>query len=150
MNLNELKAVRSDDVDRFTLKGLKEKAKVISVHDGDTLDVVFYLHGDNLVRFTCRLLGYDAPELKKKKPSRKALFARDFLAHICMGDDPDDFDDSRTWETDELPELLDDSDNLVYVKFEKFDSFGRALVNIKTSPGGQSINDLMSDFVDNQ
>jgi hypothetical protein len=87
--------------------------------------------------------------LKKKKPSQAALLTRDYLAHLCMGDDPDDFDDSATWGEDDLQELLDDNKNLVYVEFEEFDSFGRALVNIKTSPRGESINDMMSDFIDN-
>ena len=53
---------------------------------------------------------------------------------MYAGDDPDNFDDSATWGEDDLQELLDDNKNLVYVEFEKFDSFGRALVNIKTSP----------------
>ena len=153
MSLKDLKKVQNDDIDVFTLEGLKTKAKVISVHDGDTLDVVFYIYGDNLVRYTCRLLGYDAPELtsKKKNPSLRlrALRTRDFLAHLCMGDDPDDFDDNGTWEKYDLQELLDESRNLVYVEFGEFDSFGRVLATIKTSPRGESINDMVSDFVDN-
>ena len=148
MSLQDLKSVRSHQVNRFTLEGLKTEAKVISVHDGDTLDVVFYIYDDKLVRFTCRLLGYDAPELKKKKPSQAALLTRDYLAELCVGRDPDHFDDSRTWGKVDLQKLLDDNENLVYVIFDEFGPFGRALVNIKTSSTGKSINVMMRHYVD--
>ena len=146
MSLKDLKKVKEDDVQGFTLKGLKKKVKVVRVIDGDTLDVVFYLNDDNLVRFTCRMLGYNAPE-RKKKTMQFALLARDYLAHLCMGYSPDDFDDSGIWEEDHLQRLLDESRNLVYAVFGDFDNFGRALVALKTSARGESINNLVSEFV---
>lgn len=146
MSLKALKKVTEDDVDVFTLEGLETEVKVVRVIDGDTLDVVFYRRREK-VRYTCRMLGYDAPELKKKT-MRSALFARDYLAHLCMGDSPDDFDDNGIWEEDDLQWLLNESKNLVYAIFGDFDSFGRALVTLKTSARGESINDLVSEFVD--
>ena len=80
---------------------------------GDTLDVAFHRRGE-LVRYTSRMLGYNAPELRgKKKAKTPATLARDYLAHLCMGDSPDDFDVSATWEDDDPQKLLDESENLV-------------------------------------
>ena len=147
MSLEVLKKITKDDVDVFSLKGLKTKVKVVRAIDGDTLHVAFHRR-DELVRYKCRMLGYDAAELRgKKKATTPATLARDYLAHLCMGDSPDDFDDSGIWEDDDLQKLLDESENLVYAVFDDFDSFGRALVTLKTSPRGTCINDLVSDFV---
>lgn len=93
------------------------------------------------------MLGYDAPEPRGRK-KKYAKLARDYLAHLCMGDSPDDFDDSATWDDDDLQELLDESRNLLYAFFDDFDNFGRALVTLKTSKNGTSINELVGDFVD--
>ena len=146
MSLEDLREITEDDVDIFSLAGLKTKVKVVRVIDGDTLDVAFRRRGE-LVRYICRMLGYDAPEPRGRE-KKSAKLARDYLAHLCTGDFPDDFDDSATWEDDQLQELLDESRNLVYAVFEDFDSFGRALVTLKTSARGRCINDLVSDFVD--
>ena len=147
MSLEDLREITEDDVDVFSLEGFKTEAKIVRVIDGDTLDVAFHRRGE-LVRYTCRMLGYDAPEPRGKK-KKSATLARDYLAHLCMGDSPDDFDARATWKDDDLQELLDESRHLVYAFFDDFDNFGRALVTLKTSKNGTSINELMGDFVDN-
>ena len=145
MSLEDLREITEHDVDVLSLAGLKTKVKVVRVIDGDTLDVAFHRRGE-LVRYTCRMLGYNAPELRGKTKT-SAKLARDYLAHLCMGDSPDDFDVSATWEDDDLQKLLDESENLVHAVFDDFDSFGRAFVTLKTFPRGRCINDLVSDFV---
>ena len=40
-----LKNITSKDIERLTLDGKEEEAKVVLVHDGDTCDVVFDLRG---------------------------------------------------------------------------------------------------------
>ncbi|CAB4014099.1 Hypothetical predicted protein [Paramuricea clavata] len=144
-----LKNVKSEDIpDRFTLDGKEGEVKVVSVHDGDTCDVVFELRGRK-ERFVCRLLNYNASELKKK-PINGQL-ARDYLAHLVMGEDPDAdgfFDPEGIWTKEQLQEKLDKSKNLVYAVFGKFDSFGRALVTLYTdSSKNKSINAMMKKFV---
>ena len=143
-----LKNITSEDIERFTLDGKEAAVKVVSVHDGDTCDVVFDLRGQK-ERFICRLLNYNAPELKEK-PNGK--LARDYLAHLVTGGDPDAdgfFDPEGIWRKEELQEELDKSKNLVYAVFEKFDSFGRrALVTLYTdSSKNKSINAMMTKFV---
>ena len=143
-----LKNVKSEDIpDRFTLDGKEEEAKVVSVHDGDTCDVVFDLRGRK-ERFVCRLLNYDAPELKEKPNGE---LARDYLAHLVMGGDPDAdelFDPEGIWTKEQLQKELDKSKNLVYAVFGEFDSFGRALVTLYTdSSKVKSINAMMKKFI---
>jgi endonuclease YncB( thermonuclease family) len=136
-----------DDLPRFTLDGIKAHAKVVSVYDGDTCDVVFYHDGmEKLVRFKCRLSGYDAPELDEEPQGE---LARDYLAHLCMGKDHDEFDEEIVWNKKDLQKMLDENRNTVYAMFGKQGKYGRPLVTLKTSPRGTCINDLVSDFVDN-
>ncbi len=148
MSLDKLKKLKEKDLERFTLKGLKEQAKVLYVYDGDTLDVAFY-RNEELVRFNCRLEDVDAPELREAN----GKLVRDFLAWVCMGRDPDEFDVSaEIWSKKQLQQELDTSQHLIYAVFGDFkeDKYGRAPVTLKTSSRGKSINKMVNDFVDNQ
>ncbi len=142
-----LRNVKRGDIDRFTLDGQEAEAKVVSVHDGDTCDVVFKLHRRK-EQFVCRLKSYDAPELKERP---KGQLARNYLAYLVMGGDRtmDGFSDSKKkWTKEDLQTMLDASKNLVYAVFGKFDSFGRALVTLyPTYSKGTSINAMMKNFI---
>ena len=74
----ELKDIMKSDCKRFTLKGTKAEAKVVYIYDGDTCDVVFREEKMGLVRFKCRLSGFDAPELDEPDGER----TRDYLANL--------------------------------------------------------------------
>jgi hypothetical protein len=138
-----------DDLPRFTLDGIKAHAKVVSVYDGDTCDVVFYHDGmEKLVRFKCRLSGYDAPELDDEPHGE---LARDYLAHLCMGNIRSKFDDKGVpWDKKYLQTKLDENKNTVYAIFGKQGKYGRPLVTLNTTESfGSCINKLVSDFVVN-
>jgi hypothetical protein len=145
MNSTDIGKIQSKNVKRFTLEGTKTKAKVISIQSGNLFDVVFHVGGDKVLRFTCRLLDCDAPSMEERPKAAK--LAREYLAHICMGDDPKEFDDKVPLHNNNLQWLLDDSNHLVYAKFEKFDPFGIPLVTLKTSVRGKSINNMMKAYV---
>ena len=145
MSLNKLKKLKEKKIERFSLEGLQTKAKVVYVYDGDTLDVAFYRNNE-LLRFKCRLDDVDAPELRGE--NRKLV--RDFLAWLCMGKDPDWFDDEeKIWSKSELQDELDSSENLVYAVFGKFDKYGRVLVTLKKTSHAttKTINDMVSTYV---
>ncbi|CAB4044575.1 Hypothetical predicted protein [Paramuricea clavata] len=149
---NSLADFTNDNIERFTLNGIHTYAKVLSITDGDTCDIVFY-HTEmrEFMRFKSRLLGYDASELNKYPWTAK--LTRDYLAHICMGNDPRDFDESGIWEEDDLQDRLNESNNSVYVFLGEFDSFGRVLALFYKSidefvdADGESINDMMADYI---
>ena len=145
MSEEELKKVTKNDVVRFTLKGLKTKVKAVKINDGDSCHLAFY-RNDELVRFRCRLVDVDAPELDK--PNGEIV--RDFFAWVCMGKDPDEFDDTTTREKEGLQNELDNSENLLYAVFEDFydDPRGRVPVTLRTSPTGKYINKMVRDYVE--
>ena len=146
MSLNKLKKLKKEDLERFSLEGQETKAKVVYVYDGDTLDVAFYRNKE-LLRFNCRLEDVKAPKLREEN----GKLVRDFLTWICMGEDPDRFDDNaEIWSKNELQDELDSSENLVYAVFGKFDKYGRALVTLKKSSHARrkTINDMVSTYVE--
>jgi endonuclease YncB( thermonuclease family) len=145
MSLEELQELKEEDLDRFTLKGVKTEAKVVYVYDGDTLDLAFYRE-DELVRYKCRLEDVKAPELR----AENGKLVRDFLAWVCMGEYPDNYDDSHTtvWSKKQLQDELDENTNLVYAVFGDFDKYGRALVTLKkSSRARKTINDMVTNYV---
>jgi endonuclease YncB( thermonuclease family) len=151
-----LKKLTHEHVQRFTLKGIEAYTKVVSVYDGDTCDVIFHHNGD-FVRYKCRLLGYDTPELDDE-PSGE--LARDYLAHLCTGGKPggsEFLDVNQIWTKQKLQQLLNDNENLVYATFGKQGKYGRPLVTLYQTPPRstyarrattQSINDMMKKFVE--
>mgnify|MGYP002804001824 FL=1 len=123
---------------------ISTSAKVVSVHDGDTCDLVISRNG-GLQKFKCRLAAIDTPELKT---GRKAEKARDFLAWLSTGGDPASFSSSsQPWFEGELQNMLDANKMLVHAEFQSTDIYGRALVVLKkTSQNKHSFNDLLMQY----
>ena len=63
------------DIPEFSLCGQSLKGKVVEMYDADTCKIVLPLN-NTLYKFTCRLNGIDAPEMKpnKEKPNRTIGF----------------------------------------------------------------------------
>ena len=144
MSFSKLKNLKEDALERFTLEGLELEAKVLEVHDVDTLDLDFYRNKE-LVRFNCRLEDINAPELHE--PNGKLV--RGFLAWICMGHDPDQFDvTAKIWSKQELQYELNKSKNLVFAVFGDLndEKYGRSPVTLENARTGESINGLVQDF----
>lgn len=101
------KSVTDKDVNKYSLEGLKKYCKVVKVYDGDTITIVFKHHGQ-LVKYSCRIDGIDAPELrtKNKKEKEKAIYVREYVKNMI---------DQET----------------VKVYFGKFDKYGRPLIKIR-------------------
>lgn len=153
---SNLKKLKNNSVQRFTLKGKKRYAKVVSIYDGDTCDLAFYEDDQmgNLVRYKCRMSGYDAPEMDEIDGE----LTRDYLAHLCRGRnavEPEDFRQQNEILTkDNLQEKLDKSKRLVYTEFGREGKYGRPVVTLyQTSSSGNppeikdSINEMMKKFV---
>ena len=119
-------------------------AKVVSVHDGDTCDLVI-IRKRSLERFKCRLAAIDTPELKAGTTAKKA---RDFLAWLSIGNDPASFPRStQPWSDVELQNQLDANKTLVYAEFQGVGGYGRPLVNLKKTSGDKvSFNDLLIQY----
>lgn len=114
---------------KFDYSGVHTKAKVVGVYDGDTITIVFRYRGE-LQQHNCRMMGYDSPELRpsKKMPNREqeieaAKRARDKLREMVGYDE------------------FYSSTKLVDVKLDKFDKYGRPLVQVYCN--GINVNEWM-------
>lgn len=107
----KLRMTSMENTPTFDLPRKSMKCKVIKVYDGDTIWVAVILHGKT-IKFNCRMLGYDSPEMKPllKVENREAIItkakqAKEFLSDLILN-------------------------KIVDVKFSGFDKYGRALTNI--------------------
>ena len=71
---------KNKTIQRLENHSWKMWMKVVSVYDGDTITVICIFRG-KMVRWRCRLIGYDAPEMKSKvsEEKEKAIKAKEFL-----------------------------------------------------------------------
>ena len=99
------------DVDYFSLDNMEFTAKVVDVYDGDTCSVIFKLSNE-YVKFKCRCLGYDSPEMKPRlnTPNREqeiqaAKKAKEYIEELVLNKN-------------------------VLVEFSKYDKYGRPLCKL--------------------
>ena len=147
MSLQQLKRKTEHDVSRSSSSPPTNgnfNAKVVTVHDGDTCDLVFYRNG-SYQRFKSRLLGINSPELAD---GNIALKSRDFLTWLCLGRDPAQFSrQSRPWSEAQLQNYLNASQVLVYAEFHGIGGCRRPLVTLRRQSGGsKSFNQLLMDY----
>ena len=82
------------DAPRVTSARASKVMRVVSVYDGDTITVLTRGIDGRHVKWNCRMLGYDSPELKSSNDAEKeaAVQAREFLKtilpvdHVFVGD----------------------------------------------------------------
>lgn len=101
----------------FSLNGMKTKAKVVKVYDGDSIHVIFDYCG-KYYTFKCRLMGIDTPEMRTTNVVEKqmAYKARDYLRSLILN-------------------------KVVDLECFKFDKYGRLLVDVSIE--NQRVNELM-------
>ena len=104
-------------VERIDKLQWKMWMKISDVYDGDTINVLC-LHNGRLVKWRCRMKGYDSPEMKGKSQEEKeaAIAARDFLKTL-------------------LP------NKIFLAKCEGLDKYGRILLDLKHK--GLPIKEIM-------
>ena len=90
----------------FSLNGLKTRAHVCDIYDGDTIKVIFKFNGV-YNKWNCRILGIDTPELRggTDEDKIKAKASRDYLKTLILGKN-------------------------VTICCEDFDNFGRLLIDV--------------------
>lgn len=147
MSIQQLQNVTSIQKDRSTNSpptSISTSAKVVSVYDGDTCDLVIIRNG-GLERFKSRLLGINSPEMSTGTPAKKA---RDFLAWLSIGNDPTSFPKtSAPLSDDELQNKLDANKSLVYAEFQGTGGYGRPLVTLRKYQGAKdSFNNLLMQY----
>ncbi len=140
--IEKLKQLKNDQVQEFSLKNMEFICKIIDVYDGDTCKMIIYID-NKFVKFNCRLLGIDTPEIKplKSKENRedeimRAKLCRNRLISLCCNDDKEKITDSNH------KEVLENNNNLVKVKCYEFDKYGRVLIEL-LNQDGESFNSIL-------
>ena len=113
----------------FSFEGMTFRAKVVDVYDGDTLTLVFR-YGGKLQQHSCRMLGYDSPEMK---PSLKNANREEEKAKAK---------EAKAY----FQELVNFNDGgLTFIHIHEFDKYGRLLGTFykDSSFSGDSINTIM-------
>lgn len=130
------------DVPEFNLAGQKFYARVIGLHDADSIKVCFDVAG-KLYKMMTRLEGIDTPEIRTKDAAEKALAirARDFAAEWAM---PHKFKVGGAYSEKELVNALWTDPVIVYLKCGEMDKYGRLIANIyKDDVDPHSLNSLL-------
>lgn len=137
-------AEATTSIPEFSLAGKTLQGKVVSCYDGDTfhavLDTAF-----GLWRFSCRMAGYDTPEMKppKAKADREIEKARALKSkHALLTKVSDSAPDLATTPTNiELDASVQRNRKVVQIVCKEFDKYGRLLVEVLTETG--TVNDWM-------
>jgi endonuclease YncB( thermonuclease family) len=127
---------QTNDVQEFSLCGRIIDCKVVNVYDADTCKVVFELNGE-FVKFTLRLSGIDAPEMRPSRSNENrneeiiaATRARNRLIQLVT-DCNIDIDTVCTKK--ELQKLIDLSKQIIQIECGNFDKYGRLLATLYTN-----------------
>lgn len=138
--MSNLETIRDCDIEEFNLKGKKLLGKVVDIYDGDTCKIVFDLDG-KLTKFSCRLLGINAPEIKppKNKDNRdvektEAKKSRNRLFELCT---------NCILEDKKIKDVIDNNRKLVVVECFDWDKYGRLLVYIYDLNSDKSFNSIL-------
>lgn len=141
LKMSTLESIRDCDIEEFNLKGKKLTGKVVDIYDGDTCKIVVELDG-KLVKFSCRLLGINAPEIKplKNKENREqekseAKKCRNRLFELCTNCSLDD--------NKKIKDEIDNNRKLVTVECFDWDKYGRLLVSIYDLNCNKSFNSIL-------
>ena len=127
-NANRLSQINVDEVEKVPYKGKVIEARIIDIHDGDTMKVVF-MYGNKPFKIAIRILGIDAPEITAgagRLPEEKiaAIKVRDFLI--------DYFKDKTTGRF-----------SIVDVKIDDWDKYGGRVLADVILEDGRTITDLL-------
>ena len=120
----------------FSLQNLECYCRVVKIYDGDTITVIIPVFND-FYRFSVRLKNIDTCEMKSKNQSNKTIAnnARKRLFELVT---MQTFDDSDNF--------LSDNVNLVYIKCEEFDKYGRLLADIyKNKDDIKSFSEILKE-----
>ena len=144
--VNDLINIKCDDINEFSLNNITTIGKIVDVYDGDTCKIVIIIN-NNLLKFSCRLIGLDAPEIKPLLTKNN----RDFeildayksrnklikLSTTCI------IDLDSNLKKKECKLLLESNTKMITVVCHEFDKYGRLLVSLYDANDSISYNDIL-------
>jgi len=122
-----------EDVPEFSLNGVKTVGKVVDIYDGDTCKIIL-VYKNELMRFNCRLVGLDTPEIKPSKDKvnrdqeiKNAHRCRNKLMQLTTSCN---CEIEQQYTKKEIKNLLDTNNKVITVLCHEFDKYGRLLVEL--------------------
>ena len=145
----QLVNIKCDDIELFSLNGLKTIGKIVDIYDGDTCKIVI-IHENILKKFTCRLLGIDTPEMKPslEKTNREKEIID---AHRCRNrllqllTNCKNIDLNTLYKKIEIKNKINENTKIVQVQCFEFDKYGRLLVNLYADNVEKNVNQQIID-----
>ncbi len=148
----KLEKLQLEDIPEYSLANNNFIGKIVDIYDGDTCKIIL-LKDNSFIRFNCRLINVDTPEMKLSKNGdienhlalkNKAYAARNRLIQLGTNTEISlDNQDSHI----KITKLLRNNTKLVMVKCHEFDKYGRLLVELFDIPlfnqGGVSFNQVL-------
>ena len=116
--MTDLENATYSNTKTFSFNGIECDAKIVKVYDGDTCTAVMK-YNSTLYKFTIRMDGYDAPEIRShnKLEKKYGLKSRDYLRSLILN-------------------------KIVTLKCLSYDKYGRIL-GLLTLNSGEIVNDMM-------
>jgi endonuclease YncB( thermonuclease family) len=122
--------LNTDNAPDFSLNGHSCIARVVNVHDGDTITVLLKCL-DKVYKFHVRLNDMDAYEITSKDPLIKelAIKGRQRIIHLIQ---PNNSQHRELSSRKEIKEYFTTNKTIVYLECFKNDKYGRLLANVFT------------------
>lgn len=112
----------------FGLEGISGPARIVNVHDGDTVTLAMNVFG-GYYKFNCRIDGIDTNELNSKFPSLKTLaYATRNRVLQILGFNSIHLDDKLSRK--EILQMLYEKVIIVIARCKQYDKYGRILCDI--------------------
>ena len=136
----DLSGCNSANTPVFSFEGVHLVARLLDVHDGDTVTVAAEVYPGRVCQLSLRLLGIDAPEVSVPAQRERAQAARYRLVELLTGLR---VDPSRRLTRGEMRSLLQGKVHLVHVKCGPNDKYGRVLGYVSKDLEGDHAGNVM-------
>lgn len=120
IKMTDIENCTCENTNYISFENKQMTGKVVKVYDGDTVDICMHL-GNSIYKFKCRLLHYDAPEIRSKNTYEKEIsqISKKALESLVL-------------------------DKVVSVHCKKYDKYGRILCEVITDTD-VNVNQYMLD-----
>ena len=132
-----LKKCTTSDIDKFSLDGRIYQCRVADIYDADTITVLISMKGE-LVKYSVRIWGIDAPEMKpknseseeaKQAEKKAAKRSRNRLMQLLLNDESIKLD--TDYKRSEIRDICQSTSKIHMLECMEFDKYGRLLGKIK-------------------
>ena len=125
--LNKIKDKDTKDIQYFSFNKKIFYGLPCNIYDGDTFSIIFQ-YKDEFIKYRCRTLGYDSPEMKPSLHNVNRLREKELAIQA----------------KERFTELLSKHPStLVKIECFEFEKYGRILVKVWNMVDEKSINDIM-------